>query len=156
MYTEVKDECLFECLFERLYMSAANSRDILLWPLIYYSSHPSCTLLRGLSACQDPEDPSHGATVKRRRGIETCPTATRTSHVPPPCFAKMKRHASPINSGRERRRQDPVSCSLCRSKKLKCSREQPCSNCTSRGVTCDFSPARPSSLQVDAGGHSDR
>lgn len=33
-------------------------------------------------------------------------------------------------------RQDPVSCELCRAKKLKCNREQPCSNCIARGVTC--------------------
>lgn len=33
-------------------------------------------------------------------------------------------------------RQDPVSCQFCRSKKLKCDRRQPCSNCSARGVTC--------------------
>ncbi|KAB8204827.1 hypothetical protein BDV34DRAFT_196715 [Aspergillus parasiticus] len=38
---------------------------------------------------------------------------------------------------RRRRRQLPVSCQLCRSMKLKCSRDQPCSNCASRGVTCE-------------------
>ncbi|KAB8269075.1 hypothetical protein BDV30DRAFT_230164 [Aspergillus minisclerotigenes] len=38
---------------------------------------------------------------------------------------------------RRRRRQLPVSCQLCRSMKLKCSRDQPCSNCVSRGVTCE-------------------
>ncbi|KAF2095028.1 hypothetical protein NA57DRAFT_59782 [Rhizodiscina lignyota] len=37
---------------------------------------------------------------------------------------------------RPRPRQDPVSCQLCRSKKLKCDRRQPCSNCVARGVTC--------------------
>ena len=35
-------------------------------------------------------------------------------------------------------RPDPVSCQLCRSKKLKCNRVQPCSNCSARGVTCSF------------------
>lgn len=35
-------------------------------------------------------------------------------------------------------RQDPVSCQLCRSKKLKCSRQYPCSNCVARGVTCSL------------------
>jgi len=43
-------------------------------------------------------------------------------------------------------RQDPVSCSLCRKKKLKCSRKQPCSNCVARGVedSCDYAPgAKP-------------
>ena len=38
----------------------------------------------------------------------------------------------------QRPRQEPVSCESCRKKKLKCNREQPCSNCVARGVTCDF------------------
>lgn len=38
------------------------------------------------------------------------------------------------------RRQDPVSCRLCRLKKLKCSRQQPCSNCVARNVDCEFEP----------------
>jgi hypothetical protein len=33
-------------------------------------------------------------------------------------------------------RQRPVSCHFCRVRKLRCSREFPCSNCTSRGVQC--------------------
>jgi hypothetical protein len=52
---------------------------------------------------------------------------------------------------------DPVSCQSCRSKKLRCNRVQPCSNCTSRGVTCQFllSPRRrgiesPSTIQNNA------
>jgi hypothetical protein len=40
-----------------------------------------------------------------------------------------------------RPRQDPVSCESCRKKKLKCSRQQPCSNCTARGIPCDFKVA---------------
>jgi hypothetical protein len=39
---------------------------------------------------------------------------------------------------RERVRPDPVSCQSCRSKKLKCNRVQPCSNCTARGIHCKF------------------
>jgi hypothetical protein len=35
-------------------------------------------------------------------------------------------------------RPDPVSCESCRSKKLKCNRVQPCSNCSARGITCRF------------------
>lgn len=35
-------------------------------------------------------------------------------------------------------RQRPVSCKLCRSRKLRCSREAPCSNCVSRGVRCEL------------------
>ena len=37
----------------------------------------------------------------------------------------------------KRPRQDPVSCQFCRSKKLKCDRQHPCSNCTARGLSCD-------------------
>lgn len=33
-------------------------------------------------------------------------------------------------------RQRPISCHLCRVRKLRCSRQFPCSNCTSRGVVC--------------------
>ena len=33
-------------------------------------------------------------------------------------------------------RQRPISCTLCRVRKLRCSRVFPCSNCTSRGVAC--------------------
>ncbi|KND92531.1 hypothetical protein TOPH_02611 [Tolypocladium ophioglossoides CBS 100239] len=33
-------------------------------------------------------------------------------------------------------RQRPISCTLCRVRKLRCSRVFPCSNCTSRGVVC--------------------
>jgi len=39
---------------------------------------------------------------------------------------------------KERVRPDPVSCQSCRTKKLKCNRVQPCSNCTARGITCRF------------------
>ncbi|KAJ8127362.1 hypothetical protein O1611_g6274 [Lasiodiplodia mahajangana] len=35
-------------------------------------------------------------------------------------------------------RPEPVSCQLCRSKKLRCNRVQPCSNCESRHVPCHF------------------
>ena len=34
-------------------------------------------------------------------------------------------------------RQQPVSCRFCRARKLRCSREIPCSNCLSRGIPCD-------------------
>ena len=39
---------------------------------------------------------------------------------------------------RNRNRPNPVSCQSCRSKKLKCNRVQPCSNCAARGITCNF------------------
>ncbi|KAF2148772.1 hypothetical protein K461DRAFT_52557 [Myriangium duriaei CBS 260.36] len=35
-------------------------------------------------------------------------------------------------------RQEPVSCQLCRQRKLKCSRHYPCSNCQARGVSCVY------------------
>lgn len=51
------------------------------------------------------------------------------------------------------RRQDPVSCSLCRSRKLKCNRQYPsCSNCTERGVTCEWpSTALQRNIQSSVG-----
>lgn len=42
-----------------------------------------------------------------------------------------------------RPRQEPVSCQLCRVKKLKCNREQPCSNCVARGVPCERQTRQP-------------
>ena len=45
-------------------------------------------------------------------------------------------------SGQGRPRQDPVSCDLCRKKKLKCDREMPCANCRNRGVTCEYQGKR--------------
>ena len=45
-------------------------------------------------------------------------------------------------SHRPRPRQDPVSCESCRKKKLKCDREMPCANCTSRGVACEYQGRR--------------
>ena len=39
---------------------------------------------------------------------------------------------------KSRVRPDPVSCQSCRSKKLKCNRVHPCSNCSARGLSCDF------------------
>jgi hypothetical protein len=41
-------------------------------------------------------------------------------------------------------RQRPLSCRLCRVRKLRCSRDFPCSNCTTRGVLCQ-NPANPRS-----------
>lgn len=37
-------------------------------------------------------------------------------------------------------RSRPVSCHFCRTRKLKCSRQFPCSNCTSRGKECQLYP----------------
>lgn len=35
-------------------------------------------------------------------------------------------------------RQRPISCRFCRSRKLRCSRQAPCSNCVSRGLRCEL------------------
>lgn len=35
-------------------------------------------------------------------------------------------------------RHRPVSCHFCRSRKLRCSRQFPCPNCTSRGIDCQL------------------
>jgi hypothetical protein len=37
-------------------------------------------------------------------------------------------------------RQRPVSCRFCRQRKLRCSRDSPCSNCVSRGIRCELEP----------------
>jgi len=54
----------------------------------------------------------------------------------------MKRSAERGNSvenGKETikfRRQNPISCQFCRSKKLRCDRAQPCANCFARRINC--------------------
>ncbi|ESZ98985.1 hypothetical protein SBOR_0643 [Sclerotinia borealis F-4128] len=40
--------------------------------------------------------------------------------------------------GARHRLERPVSCRFCRSRKLRCSREAPCSNCVSRGIICQL------------------
>lgn len=35
-------------------------------------------------------------------------------------------------------RSRPVSCRFCRTRKLRCSRTAPCTNCVSRGITCEL------------------
>ena len=47
-------------------------------------------------------------------------------------------HTKPDRAAR--RRQDPVSCRLCRVKKLKCNRQVPCSNCVARNAVCEYEP----------------
>ncbi|KAJ9617102.1 hypothetical protein H2200_000823 [Cladophialophora chaetospira] len=50
-----------------------------------------------------------------------------------------------------RRRQNPVSCRFCREKKLRCDRQSPCSNCSSRGVFCSNEPkSQPRAASSDA------
>lgn len=51
-------------------------------------------------------------------------------------------------SHRQRPRQDPVSCDSCRKKKLKCSREILCANCTSRGVSCEYQGQKPPTSSI--------
>lgn len=54
------------------------------------------------------------------------------------------------NSQARRSRQNPVSCQLCRLKKLKCNRQQPCSNCSARGVGCQFATQNLTQTTTDS------
>ncbi|EXJ85808.1 hypothetical protein A1O1_06177 [Capronia coronata CBS 617.96] len=58
------------------------------------------------------------------------------------------RTANPL----KRPRQEPVSCQFCRSKKLKCNRQHPCSNCVARGLPCNSSSQPSNNIRspVDA------
>ncbi len=47
------------------------------------------------------------------------------------------------NAGQPEKR--PVSCLFCRSRKLRCTREFPCSNCLERGIICELRPANHAS-----------
>lgn len=46
--------------------------------------------------------------------------------------------SSPRPVNRSRTRRDPLSCQMCRVKKLKCDRQQPCSNCRTRRLSCEY------------------
>ncbi|KAG6091865.1 hypothetical protein E4U30_006235 [Claviceps sp. LM220 group G6] len=51
-------------------------------------------------------------------------------------------------------RQQPIACQSCRRRKIRCSREFPCSNCTSRGIKCvqfyqSREPGEPDSAAVN-------
>lgn len=51
----------------------------------------------------------------------------------------------PLNKDNERlTRQRPVSCHFCRSRKLRCSRQFPCENCSTRGINCQLEVWQPS------------
>ncbi|KAG5970120.1 hypothetical protein E4U55_001839, partial [Claviceps digitariae] len=47
-------------------------------------------------------------------------------------------------------RQRPIACQSCRRRKIRCSREFPCSNCTSRGIKCIqfYEPQEPRELDT--------
>ncbi|KAK1148448.1 hypothetical protein N8T08_009451 [Aspergillus melleus] len=45
-------------------------------------------------------------------------------------------------------RQRPVSCQFCRARKLKCNRQLPCGNCTSRGISCHLYSQPPTDESV--------
>ncbi|KAB8349505.1 hypothetical protein FH972_023531 [Carpinus fangiana] len=54
----------------------------------------------------------------------------------------MKRSSSSVDPPSKFPRQTPVSCKNCRTKKLKCDRTDPCFNCSSRGITCEYGDAK--------------
>lgn len=55
----------------------------------------------------------------------------------------MRRNRHPKerpNLGAGTAEKRPVSCLFCRSRKLRCTREFPCSNCVERGISCQLRP----------------
>ncbi|EED13802.1 conserved hypothetical protein [Talaromyces stipitatus ATCC 10500] len=52
--------------------------------------------------------------------------------------------------GARQRLERPVSCRFCRSRKLLCSREAPCSNCVSRGIVCEL-PVKNTAIRSGSG-----
>lgn len=58
------------------------------------------------------------------------------SIFPIPLFVQLDTSHPTVMNRSTRPRQAPVSCQLCRIKKLKCDRQYPCSNCSSRRVDC--------------------
>ncbi|RAK71160.1 Zn(II)2Cys6 transcription factor [Aspergillus fijiensis CBS 313.89] len=63
----------------------------------------------------------------------------------------MKRKAAPEPPDPQPKRtprQDPVSCESCRTKKIKCDRQQPCASCSLRRLTCKYE--RPGATARDS------
>lgn len=59
-------------------------------------------------------------------------------------MGRVEKH--PARASRSR----PVSCQFCRSRKLRCSRQFPCPNCTSRGIPCQVDvPSVASTGQIE-------
>lgn len=55
-------------------------------------------------------------------------------------------HTNALRMPRDRelhKPERPVSCRFCRVRKLRCSRESPCSNCVSRGIVCELPVRNP-------------
>lgn len=50
---------------------------------------------------------------------------------------KRMTEQSTISSVGRRWRRKPIACQFCRSRKILCSRQFPCSNCTVRGILCE-------------------
>ncbi|PVI06409.1 hypothetical protein DM02DRAFT_17373 [Periconia macrospinosa] len=46
-------------------------------------------------------------------------------------------------------RQRPISCRFCRTRKLRCSRDSPCSNCVSRNIPCELEQFSNTTPTVD-------
>jgi len=58
-------------------------------------------------------------------------------------YSSMRRNRHPTdrpNLGAGTAEKRPVSCLFCRSRKLRCTREFPCSNCVERGISCQLRP----------------
>ena len=53
-------------------------------------------------------------------------------------------------------RQRPVACHFCRSRKLRCSRQFPCPNCTARGIKCELYASQELPVSNDSGSTSKR
>jgi hypothetical protein len=67
----------------------------------------------------------------------------RSATTVPPTCTNMPGEQQQQKQKKRATRQQPVSCRSCRSRKLRCDRGFPCSNCASRGVACESENAVP-------------
>ncbi|KAK3299647.1 uncharacterized protein B0H64DRAFT_389201 [Chaetomium fimeti] len=56
--------------------------------------------------------------------------------------------ARPSPSASRRREKPQLSCNLCRRRKLRCDRQQPCSTCSSRGLACTYADNYATALSL--------
>lgn len=90
---------------------------------------------RGFHSCQRGPNPSTLAAVER--------TSSACARIATACAIMPK---EPKRSSRQR----PISCHFCRSRKLRCSRDAPCTNCTSRGIECELVTIARESSETNA------
>lgn len=92
------------------------------------------------------ESPRKIRLLGRRRNLSGSPLCSHQyildlTDVSTSYFRAKSTTMPPERHSRVTSRQRPISCYFCRSRKLRCSRETPCTNCETRGLVCQIHSA---------------